>query len=80
MQNIWGYTVLLLPVAVAIGLIFIFRWQARVSPSAHRQTEWLATKSPLRLNRICFECIYPVPLEALTGSLPLRNRRVADDS
>jgi hypothetical protein len=76
MQVVW-YAILLLPVAVAIALIFIFRWQGRVSPAPEQLSEWLATESPLRLNRNCFECIYPVPLEALTGCLTPRNRRVS---
>jgi hypothetical protein len=69
MQVFWGYTVLMLPVAVAVALILIFRWQARMTRMVEEPAEWLGTDSLLRLNRNCFECVHPVSMEALTGCL-----------
>ena len=76
MHVFWSYMVLLLPVLAAVTLIVIFRWQARRTRSADQRLEWLQTDAllPLNRNRNCFECLHPVPLEALTGCLKARAR------
>jgi len=76
MQVIWGYAVLLLPMAIAIALVFILRLREHGATTAEQQSEWLEPGSLIRLNRNGLECIHPVPLEALTGCLSLRNPRM----
>ena len=66
---------MLLPVMAAVALILIFRWQAaRGARSGERRIEWLGAEALLPVNRNCFECLQPVPLEALTGCLKARSR------
>ena len=74
-QVIGGYAVLLLPVAVALALIFILRLRERGANAPEQHSEWLEPGSLIRLNRTGLECIHPVPLESLTGCLSLRNPR-----